>query len=444
VQTNSSSSHRSKSLPSRVTRTGNDVKASKSSRHELFQIAEGKEQTSKKRSSRNDEKARNSITRNGSLSNRSRQPQADQPDLRALGVREKDLKAVQESLDRLSSGSTATKGGKPSSVNTDHRKRTSSQINDRKVYENKVEALEPPSLADIVLQNTKNRKNARVIPDTDNLELSSSTPLQREDIMLDGTHNAMSSESFHTLNGDERTLDTDSSLLEVTGDSMLESDSDDDSDEADNGDDAFVDATGVSQEDIERERTERRLTKRLSGGHFGSAGGLLLSIAGQGAETQHRNSNTPSFGSVEKALQDFDRRGSLSLLADLYATKESDNIDLASRNKAMPPVPPVKDQQSSESAKEPVIVIEEIPTPRSETSDSVSLETSVDEPLKREAEEAARKLWTEDADFIEKDAMTEWMGQPKPLNSLALTYYMDMFDFSLLRLDSAFRYGNQR
>ncbi|RCI06880.1 hypothetical protein CU098_010544 [Rhizopus stolonifer] len=60
----------------------------------------------------------------------------------------------------------------------------------------------------------------------------------------------------------------------------------------DDDDDDFVDATGVSQEDIEREKrllnqtshTEQSeennssLTKRLSGGHFGSAGGLVVSI----------------------------------------------------------------------------------------------------------------------------------------------------------------------
>ncbi|KAI8639739.1 hypothetical protein BD408DRAFT_434851 [Parasitella parasitica] len=46
-------------------------------------------------------------------------------------------------------------------------------------------------------------------------------------------------------------------------------------------DDEFVDASGFSQEDIERERKialEKNLAKRLSGGHFGSAGGLMLSI----------------------------------------------------------------------------------------------------------------------------------------------------------------------
>jgi hypothetical protein len=52
-------------------------------------------------------------------------------------------------------------------------------------------------------------------------------------------------------------------------------------DSSETTDDEFVDATGFSQEDIERERRmilEKNLSKRLSGGHFGSAGGLVLSI----------------------------------------------------------------------------------------------------------------------------------------------------------------------
>ncbi|EPB88170.1 hypothetical protein HMPREF1544_05002 [Mucor circinelloides 1006PhL] len=52
-------------------------------------------------------------------------------------------------------------------------------------------------------------------------------------------------------------------------------------DSSETTDDEFVDATGFSQEDIEREKRitlEKNLSKRLSGGHFGSAGGLVLSI----------------------------------------------------------------------------------------------------------------------------------------------------------------------
>lgn len=419
-----------------------DLKKSSSASRPLFQIAEASVETSGKHiNSNGNEKVRRSVSAQTLQSNGCSQPtQVDQPDLRALGVRERDLKAVQESLDRLSGGSTTKNANTTFLFSTFESSKAINEIDGNQADKSSTEHAEPPSLAEIVLQNTKSRKNARVIPDIDSLGMSQTVPLRREDVKSDNTHNTLSSDSFYTLNGDAKIEDNESDFnSQVNGDSMLESDSDDDdSDEADNGEETFVDATGMSQEDIERERAERRLTKRLSGGHYGSAGGLLLSIAGQSTDNKHRASTT-SFGSFEKALQEFERRGSLGILSDSPLSETSGKHEFTKRNKAMPPVPPVKDRTSPELNREPEIVIDEVSTPISETSDTVSLDPSIDEALKTEAEEAARKLWTEDADFVEKEAMTEWMGQPRPLNSLALTYYMKMFDFSRLRLDTAFR-----
>lgn len=406
----------------------------------LFKIAEASAETSKPNNS--SRKTRHSISSAGT---KPQLPvQADQPDLRALGVREKDLKAVQQSLDRLSGGA-ANKNSSTTSLYTtfDSVKETHAlDSNPSPVYKNITDPAEPPTLTDIVLQNTKSRKNARVIPEFESLGLSQTLPLRRDEVKSDSTRDtAISSESFHTLNGEAKVDDNESEFNDVNDDSMLESDSDgDDSDEADNGEETFVDASGQSQEDIERERAERRLSKRLSGGHYGSAGGLLLSIAGQTTDNQHRASSN-SFGSFEKAMQEFERRGSLGMLSDtaLDDISESDKSGSAQRNKAMPPVPPAKDRTSPEMSREPEIVIEEPPSPQSETPDTTSLELSIDETLKQEAEEAAKKLWNEDAEFVEKEAMTEWMGQPKPLNALALSFYLNMFDFSRLRLDTAFR-----
>ncbi|OBZ88605.1 PH and SEC7 domain-containing protein C11E3.11c [Choanephora cucurbitarum] len=69
--------------------------------------------------------------------------------------------------------------------------------------------------------------------------------------------------------------------------------------------DDFVDATGFSQEDIEREQrmleeeevNNGSLTKRLSGGHYGSAGGLVASIQ----KNENRLSKSPP-GSPVPAL----------------------------------------------------------------------------------------------------------------------------------------------
>ncbi|KAG2237528.1 hypothetical protein INT48_005564 [Thamnidium elegans] len=95
-------------------------------------------------------------------------------------------------------------------------------------------------------------------------------------------HAAESVESFNTVVTSAPTDQDDDDDDDETTTTEETNEDDDDSD-----DDAFVDATGSSQEDIEREkRIEREkpveinkgLSKRLSGGHFGSAGGLLLSI----------------------------------------------------------------------------------------------------------------------------------------------------------------------
>lgn len=337
-------------------------------------------------------------------------------DLRALGVKEKDLKAIQESLDRLSSGGLTKRTDSSSSLYktlTTGEDSSRSSVNEAEM-DNQSEPAEPLSLADIVLQNTRARLNTKVISDAEGRRLS----------RLEAYSVANNQGSFSNGLAEE---------IVENEEIVTESDSDDDSDEGETTEEAFVDATGVSQDDIEREQAERRLSKRLSGGHYGSAGGLLLSIAGQQMDKKHRESSTPSFSSVEKALQELE-----------YRTSTSDDMKLAmmdmnQRNKAVPPVPPSKDHAVRDTFIEPEIIIEDISTPTSEISDVDSVSPPADDALREEAEVAAKKLWSEDVTFMEKDVMTEWMGQPKPLNSLTLIYYMAMFDFSRMRLDTAFR-----
>lgn len=100
-----------------------------------------------------------------------------------------------------------------------------------------------------------------------------------------------------------------------------EEEEEEDDDDDDDDDDAFVDATGVSQEDIEREnRNEinKNLTKRLSGGHYGSAGGLVLSINPENDSTttpppvpsmQHKrkSKNTPTDEELAKSMLNWKR-----------------------------------------------------------------------------------------------------------------------------------------
>ncbi|KAL0097606.1 hypothetical protein J3Q64DRAFT_1652380 [Phycomyces blakesleeanus] len=84
--------------------------------------------------------------------------------------------------------------------------------------------------------------------------------------------------------------------------------------------------------------------------------------------------------------------------------------------------------------------------PRTNTSpsdSSISTNTTTSESsienldADTEAKEAAKRLWEEDATFVPKERMAEWLGQTT--NSKALYYYLNNFQFSRMRLDGAFR-----
>ncbi|KAK7045584.1 hypothetical protein VNI00_007416 [Paramarasmius palmivorus] len=59
--------------------------------------------------------------------------------------------------------------------------------------------------------------------------------------------------------------------------------------------------------------------------------------------------------------------------------------------------------------------------------------------LEARGRELAAKCWNEEEDFLAKDKIAEWLGGIGRLNKIALQHYMDYFDFTGLRLDSAFR-----
>ena len=91
----------------------------------------------------------------------------------------------------------------------------------------------------------------------------------------------------------------------------------------DDDDDAFVDATGLSQDDIEKERRNeinKNLSKRLSGGHFGSAGGLLSSIHPDNDTTppvpsipnKRMSKNTPTDEDLAKSMLNWKRHSDSS------------------------------------------------------------------------------------------------------------------------------------
>ncbi|KAI6046151.1 hypothetical protein EDC04DRAFT_2865015 [Pisolithus marmoratus] len=65
-------------------------------------------------------------------------------------------------------------------------------------------------------------------------------------------------------------------------------------------------------------------------------------------------------------------------------------------------------------------------------------EDETTDPDERGRELAAR-CYREDEEFLTKDKIAEWLGGNGRINKIALHYYMDYFDFTGLRLDSAFR-----
>jgi hypothetical protein len=139
-------------------------------------------------------------------------------------------------------------------------------------------------------------------------------------------------------------------------------DDDDDSDDIPD-DDVFVDATGASQDDIEKEKTAHRLSKRLSGGHFGSAGGLMMSIM-EAEKTQRRRSRPPP-EDVAQSMLNWKRHS---------GQHKHENVP----------------------SKEPEPIQPEI------------LLTDED---KDDPKTCASKLWQEDASFVQRDRIAEWLGQ---------------------------------
>ncbi|CAG8789874.1 17070_t:CDS:2, partial [Acaulospora morrowiae] len=95
----------------------------------------------------------------------------------------------------------------------------------------------------------------------------------------------------------------------------------------------------------------------------------------------------------------------------------------------------------------PKIQVNEVNSPEShdeeyyedEISPSSTSEKMDDNVAILNARNAAKKCFDEDETFIKKEAIAEFLGGIKPLNSRALKFYMGYFNFSNLKLDMAFR-----
>lgn len=206
----------------------------------------------------------------------------------------------------------------------------------------------------------------------------------------------------------------------------------------------FVDATGVSQEDIERERIEARLSKRLSGGHFGSAGGLMMSIMSPSDTPELRNQKRKSRPPPEDVVQsmiNWKRQSGQALAKYLSEQQLKDKEIDAERNEDSTPLPPAvpkKDLAQIHNKQLPAVpqrVLHSNPeillSPTKEEEDEKEAETNDDDdsaaltendrPQEIESpstifdgndpKECALRLWNEDESFVQQDRIAEWLGQ---------------------------------
>lgn len=203
--------------------------------------------------------------------------------------------------------------------------------------------------------------------------------------------------------------------------SIQEETSDEDDDDED---DLFVDAT-ESQDEVDRDRHESRLSKRLSGGHFGSAGGLIL------ATTSKRHSKPPP-EDIAKAMLNWKRQsGSSKRISGVSAVlrwnednnKEDDQDKeeelsqpdkAALREQAAETLMGGRLNRTTKSAEpDPTFVktLDEAWRPTSPDLTHVRDPRIIDPSIQEQAQEAADKLWKEDNAFVERERIAEWLGQ---------------------------------
>ncbi|CEP10540.1 hypothetical protein [Parasitella parasitica] len=318
------------------------------------------------------------------------------------------------------------------------------------------------------VNNTSNLKTQTDEEDSAKLEVVDKNPTNETDLVSIVANNVQTRNSARLLTESEiaEDSDDDDSCYEIEDD---EEDEDDDvgsikkEDEysLSNQSDVFVDATDASLEELDREKIEARLSKRLSGGHFGSAGGLMISILASSStdtKTQKRKSRPPPEDVVQSMINWKRQSGQGSvkhITPDQQQSKDQDANEQQSDSFAdtvpplptsftpAPPVVPDKDTQFKQPDLEKSLPLTPDLTLENEADiEKDDMSTKVTDSvieIPDSPKQCAARLWEEDETFVFRERIAEWLGQSKELNAKTLTEYMNYFEFATMRLDSAFR-----
>ncbi|KAI8877175.1 hypothetical protein K501DRAFT_337592 [Backusella circina FSU 941] len=272
-------------------------------------------------------------------------------------------------------------------------------------------------------------------------------------------------------------------------------------DEDDDDDDAFVDATGFSQDDIEKEKQYENLSKRLSGGHFGSAGGLILSIsptvvpsylesspsaaavATEATTKQQRRKSRPPPDDIAQSMLNWKRHSdgskrwsSVQIVDPTPDKRPSSQITVIDIRSSTPQTTRKEDIEKKEekelsipdkiafrqAAEKTLMGSKKQTSTTQETNEfSKTLDNDVWKTEKlniiqvkdprntinveeqsldmSEVKKTADLLWKEDETIVPRSKVAEWLGQGKPFRTAVLKCYMNYFYFAGMRLESAFR-----
>ncbi|KAG1307474.1 hypothetical protein G6F64_006789 [Rhizopus arrhizus] len=255
--------------------------------------------------------------------------------------------------------------------------------------------------------------------------------------------------------------------------------------EEDEEEDEFVDANGFSQEDIELFEKKlmienSNLSNRLSGGHVGSAGGLVVSIQPMPEDDElaqsllnwkRHSGGNKRWSHISRAQspplpEEASHHQSTITVIDLRQTKEEEEEEeeelsipdkMALRKEAEKALNGETATEKEEtlfdsdvwtSNTEYNISLPEI-SPQEAKEEELTTDTKVlitedliakeDDDQEAKAKETAQRLWNEDESIVSKEKMAEWLGQGKAFNSTVLAHYMQYFNFDDMRLDTGFR-----